>query len=416
MAWNPQSPQSLGPQYPPLQIPFATTPSPGPITLPPQHPQYGTTPMPTQVPPPAPTGAQARFGDIYANPTYQCKAAPKQEQEFPFTYRDAFEEGVNFIRFVAHPILLPAGFSFSTWHSIPQSVGDPISCQCPESYDSQEPCFTCCLLKYLDDADNNKNDSILDPAHLGDRAFKVLLENSTAYCRAIMLPFIAKCRAAMTPGKTNPSKSYRKLYPDPNSLVSGILSLKPDKPHPEWGSYVDKPFHRKLQLLTLSDQDLHTIYYEMARHNPEEAQRFFAEASPIFRNPNLFDPQHGSWVAYNRGKKGVPLQMVCQPPTPLDPTIIAKYLSEKTYPDIKKFGSGGERGNSKRLSWWEQKSCWENSWVGQLIIKQLGYSLDLDPNDWIEQNGPPVSQPPASIGQPQQYQPTQYIQPNDVPF
>ena len=405
MTWNPQ------PQYPAVL-------SGKPNALPNNN-----------VPATATPSSCGRFGDINADPAYAPKSAPKQELEFERTYRNSFEEGVHFLRFLSHPVLLPNGFHYSTWHSIPSGEGKPLYCQCTESYAPDEPCYTCCLLKDLDDWGNNQNDSVLNREHLGDRASKILIENSQMYCRSIMLPFISKGRAAMVVGRKDQTKSYRQIYPDGTAIVSGILSISPDKPHPEYGGTPDKPFHQKLQLITLTDQDLINYYQTLAARDPERAQKFYAEGSAIFRNPNLFDVQSGSWVAYNRGKKGVPMSIVCQPPSPLDPVLIAKYLGEKTFPNIKSWGSGGDNRESSRLDWYEQRNAWKYSWVGEKL-QALPWDMDLEPADWVENRGAPTqmkgqsptAQPPKRnyevyplvVQNPQS--PVHYIDPTHIPF
>ena len=79
------------------------------------------------------------------------------------------------------------------------------------------------------------------------------------------------------------------------------------------------------------------------------------------------------------------MTLVCQPPTPLDPTLIAKYLADKVYPNIKAWGAGGNNKQSSRLDWYEQRNAWKYSWVGEKI-QSLPWDMDLSPEDWMGGN------------------------------
>jgi hypothetical protein len=272
-----------------------------------------------------------------------------------------------------------------TYHRIPQDQGDDKIVQCTESYDPTQPCYICSLIKDLDDAAHNQNESVLNAEYLGERLANVLIENSPVYCRSILLPFIAKSRVAMVPGKQDPNKPQRKLYPDPSSITTGVLNIQPDKPETKFGgcSFPDRPFHRKLQILTLTDQDINERYQHLHMRDPAAAAAFYAEAAPAFRNPYLFDAQHGSWVYFNKGKKGTPMSLVCQPPSPLDTLLVTKFLSEKTYPNIRDWGKGGDTKTGTRLSWYEVLATVRYSWVGKSLENEKGWSLDLNQEDWM---------------------------------
>lgn len=339
----------------------------------------------------APTSSRpaSRFGDLCSNPTYAPKSAYNPTKEFEFIYRNSLEGGI-FLRFVSHPVLLPNGFHYLTYHKVPQpGSAAPIKIQCTESYNPSEPCYTCELIKDLDDYANNRNDSILSPEILGQNLFNVLVQNSTMYCRSVLMPAIIQGQLVTVPGREDPSKSYKSIVPKPGSYCTGLLTLSPDKPHEKFGSFPDKSFYRKLQLMTLSDADVMEQYQRIAFSNPTEAQKFYAEASGIHRNPNLFDIQNGSWVAYNKGSRGVPATLGCQPPSPLSQDLVSKYLTEDVYPNVRHFGAGGAMTDSARKSWTESMQAWKYSWVGQELQSRHGWDMDLVREDYLADDGIP---------------------------
>lgn len=367
--------------------------------------------MPTSM---APTH---RYSDMLEDPTYSPKSAPKKgEGEWDLFSRRDFETGAHVIRFLSHPTLLPAGFHKYTTHKIPTATGDPIKCLCTETWDPGAPCYMCSLIKDLDDAKNNKNDSILNEATLTPRLFKVVVENATMYCRSIFLPFLCKGRVALVPNTKDPSKSYKRIYPDANALFGGILSLAPGRPN-DYGGFPDKSFDEKLTYLTLTDEAIQRHFQILSLRDPAKAQAFYSEVAQLPRNPNLFDAQHGSWINFNKPAKAS-ISLIAMPPSSLSPELIAKYLNEKTYPNMLSWGDGKGQSKGKQLSWYEVAAAFQHSWAGQELQNLHGWDLNLDPNEWDQRPRHSSPQPQAPAPQQQNWGPTADGQTwtDDIPF
>ncbi len=248
--------------------------------------------------------------------------------------RVAFNQGNFLIRPVSHPLLNPQGAHPYVKHDVPLVMGgQPSPILCTSSFAPDQDCYICDLLIDLDE------EGWFQGEGENDRKLSSALQDLSAPAKGfILIPCLVYGRAGKSIGKDG--KEWPALESDKNGTISITLALAMKRDS-------DMRFFSYLQELKEADQTLDDIRF-------------------------------GKWLVYEKGAKSQKLTIATsQYQRPLTKEEI-ELCSDKLYPKITKYGCSETNAEKNFVyAYYQQKTMVEGSWIGQALINQYGWDLNV---------------------------------------